>query len=125
MASGEPEPQSVLTYVIVYICLLVMVALAVWLAFVDFGRYINNGIALGLACIKATLIILIFMHVRFQPWLTWFFAAAGFIWMSIMLVLTGSDYMTRNHPPDMSTKGEPIYLAPVPPNSPGPEFAPR
>jgi hypothetical protein len=39
------------------------------------------------------------MHVRYKPPLTWVFAAAGFIWLVIMIDLTLSDYMSRGAVP--------------------------
>ena len=45
--------------------------------------------------IKAVLVILFFMHVRDASRVTWIFCAAGFLFLTIMLVLTFGDYLTR------------------------------
>jgi cytochrome c oxidase subunit 4 len=100
-------------YWLVYLALLLLLITTVGLSFVDFGRWINNGIAMAIACIKGLLIILFFMHVRWRPWLTWFFVGAGFLWLGILFTLTASDYLTRNHPPGGSPKGEPVFLRPL------------
>ena len=45
------------------------------------------------------LIILYFMHVRYNSRLAWVFASAGFIWLGILLVLVMSDYISRGWVP--------------------------
>jgi len=42
------------------------------------------------------LVIFYFMHVRYSSPLTWVFAGAGFLWLIILIVLTLSDFLTRN-----------------------------
>ena len=99
------------SYFITYVALLALLVLTVALSFVDIGRDWNNAIAMGIGAVKCVLIILIFMHVRFQPWVTWFFAGAGFLWLGIMLTLTLSEYYGRNHPPHGGPKGEPVFVS--------------
>ena len=55
----------------------------------------NTVVALTIAVIKATLVVLYFMHVRYSSRLTWVIVIAGFFWMGIMFALTFSDYATR------------------------------
>jgi cytochrome c oxidase subunit IV len=55
----------------------------------------NTVVALTIAVIKATLVVLYFMHVRYSSRLTWVIVIAGFFWMGIMFALTFSDYWTR------------------------------
>ena len=99
-------------YIVIYVALLVLlVYLTVGFSFIDLGGKWNDVVAIAIACIKGLLIILFFMQVRVQPWLTWFFAAAGFLWLGIMMTLFLSDYLTRNHPANSSPKGEPVFLA--------------
>jgi hypothetical protein len=50
------------------------------------------------------------MHVKYGSRLTWVFAAAGFVWLSILLSLTLTDYLTRNRPRDANFRGEPHFL---------------
>src|SRR5258708_862136 len=106
----DHEPVSPTTYFIIYVALLLFLALTIGLSFVDLGRDWNNLAALLIAVIKAVLIVLFFMHLRYGPRLTWAFAAAGFIWLAIMVGLTMTDYLSRNHPPGDSPKGEPHFL---------------
>jgi hypothetical protein len=57
---------------------------------------------LTIALLKMLLVILIFMHVRYKPPLTWVFVAAGFIWLLLMVGLTLSDYTSRGAVPGTS-----------------------
>jgi cytochrome c oxidase subunit 4 len=50
---------------------------------------------LAIACTKALLVVLFFMHVRWSTRLTWVVAASGFFWLLIMFTITMSDYMSR------------------------------
>jgi cytochrome c oxidase subunit 4 len=40
-------------------------------------------------------VILYFMHVRYAPALVGVFAAAGFVWLLLLLTFTLSDFITR------------------------------
>ena len=81
-------------YFLVFFTLLALTALTTAIAFVDLGA-MNTVAALAIAVTKATLVVLFFMHVKYNPRLTWIFVAAGFIWLLIMIELTLSDYLTR------------------------------
>jgi cytochrome c oxidase subunit 4 len=50
---------------------------------------------LAIACTKALLVILFFMHVRWSSRLTWVVAASGFVWLLILFGITMTDYLTR------------------------------
>ncbi len=53
-------------------------------------------VALTIATVKAVLILLYFMHVRFSKNVIWVFSGAAFFWFMILLVLTFNDYATRS-----------------------------
>ena len=55
----------------------------------------NTLLALIIAFTKMTVVILYFMHVRWQSKLIWLSAVAGFFWMAIMFAYTMQDYLTR------------------------------
>ena len=90
--SGHVAPKSM--YVIVWLALVVGTILTYLVALVDLG-VLNNFVMLLIACTKATLVILFFMHVRWSTRLTWVVAASGFVWLLIMFGLTMQDYLTR------------------------------
>jgi cytochrome c oxidase subunit 4 len=63
-------------------------------AFVPLGS-LNLPISLGIAVAKALIVLLFFMELRASRALVRTFAAAGFFWLMIMIVLTGADYWHR------------------------------
>lgn len=84
-------------YFVIFGALIVLTIATYLAAQIHFQREaINTVIALAIAVTKATLVILYFMHVRYSPRLTWVVVTAGFFWLAIMIVLTLSDYETRN-----------------------------
>jgi len=78
----------------VFAALMIFTALTVSVSRVDLG-WMNTPIALGIAVIKATLVILFFMHVIHSTRLTWIVIIASFLWLSLLFVLTFADYLTR------------------------------
>jgi cytochrome c oxidase subunit 4 len=85
---------STKTYFIVFAILFALALATTGIAFLDLGKF-NTVVALLIAATKATLVVLFFMHVRYERRLTLVFAIAGFCWLAIMLILTWGDYSTR------------------------------
>ena len=84
-------------YMTVFLILLVGTGLTVWAAFVDFEvPRLNTIVALTIATVKATFVVLYFMHVRYSTRLVWVIVAAALFWMAIMFAFTFSDYFTRD-----------------------------
>jgi len=81
-------------YYVIFIALVVLTVVTWSAAKLDLGK-MNAVVALTIAVIKATLVVLYFMHVRYSSRLTWVFVCAGFFWLAIMVALTLGDYMTR------------------------------
>ena len=90
----ELKATSRRTYFFVYIALLALLASTIGAAYLPIGGW-NNLVAVGIAAIKATLVILFFMNVRNSPNLTRIYVMVGFVWLSILIVLTLADYFTR------------------------------
>ncbi|HEY8997348.1 MAG TPA: cytochrome C oxidase subunit IV family protein [Edaphobacter sp.] len=82
------------TYIMVYVSLLILTGVTVGAAFIDLG-VLNPIIAVGIACIKATVVILFFMHVFYQSRLIKLTVAAGFFTFLILITMTLSDYISR------------------------------
>lgn len=83
-------------YGTILLLLLVGTGTTVWAAFQNFGAF-NLVIALGIASIKATLVVLFFMHARYSPKRTHLVIICAVFWLGILLSLTMSDYTTREH----------------------------
>ena len=74
--------------------LMVLTVLTVAVAQLDLG-FLNLAVAMLIACTKATLVILFFMHVIDADKIIKVTVAAGFIWLVIMFVFTIQDFATR------------------------------
>lgn len=86
-------------YFLIFGALMVGTILTVAAAFQDLDRIFtgaNTVVALTIAVIKATLVVLYFMHVRYSTRLTWVIVVAGFFWLAILFALTMTDYMSRS-----------------------------
>ena len=81
-----------------FAALLIGTALTVGVAFLELGPF-NNIVMLAIACTKATLVILFFMHARWSTRLTWVVIGSGFFWLLILFSLGMSDYMSRGWVP--------------------------
>ena len=90
--SGHVAPKRL--YYLVFLALIVGTVLTVAVAKFDLGP-LNNIVMLTIACTKALLVVLFFMHVRWGTRLTWVVAASGFFWLLILFVLGMSDYLSR------------------------------
>jgi cytochrome c oxidase subunit 4 len=91
-------------YYAVFGALLVLTAVTVYVAFLDLGP-LNTLVAVTIAVVKALLVLLFFMHVRYSSHLIWVYAGAGILWLLILFSLTLSDYFSRGWipvPPGLS-----------------------
>jgi cytochrome c oxidase subunit 4 len=70
-------------------------ALTVAAAFIDFPWRLNTIVALTIATVKATFVVLYFMHVRYSTRLVWVIIVAALFWMAILFAFTLADYFTR------------------------------
>jgi cytochrome c oxidase subunit 4 len=86
---------SVRTNLTVFAILLALLVLTIAVAYIDLG-VLAIPIALTIAVVKAVLIMLYFMHVRFSPRLIWIFSGAAVYWLLILLALSLNDYLTRS-----------------------------
>lgn len=82
-------------YVTIFLALLVGTALTVVAGLTDFPGKLNVIIALTIAVVKATLVVLYFMHVRYSSRLIWVVFTSALFWLVILFALTFSDYWTR------------------------------
>lgn len=86
--------SSLVMYFSVFFALMIMTGITVWASRIDLQEW-NTPIAMAIAVVKATLVILFFMHVIHSPRLTWIVVISSFLWLSLLFVLTFSDYFTR------------------------------
>jgi cytochrome c oxidase subunit 4 len=81
-------------YCIVFGALLLGTLLTVLAAEVDLHVF-NPVIALAIACTKAVIVILFFMHVKYQSNLIKITVASGFFTFIVLITMTLCDYMSR------------------------------
>lgn len=99
MSAHADSPHShvpkVATLVAVWGSLIALTILTTVVSHLELGVF-NIVAALLIAVGKASLVAWIFMGVRYVTSLTKLFVVAGLVWLSIMILLTFSDYSTRN-----------------------------
>jgi cytochrome c oxidase subunit 4 len=89
-------PLSV--YFGVFALLMVGTALTVIVALFDLEWIFtgaNTLVALLIALIKTTFVVLFFMHVKYSGRLVWLSVLGGAFWLLIMFAFTMQDYLTR------------------------------
>jgi cytochrome c oxidase subunit 4 len=85
------------TYLLVFAALIGLTAATVAACRFDLGVW-HGPVGLGFAGVKATLIVLFFMHVWRSSRLTWVIALSGVFWLGLLLGLTMTDVLTRSWP---------------------------
>ena len=83
-----------LNYLFVYLSLLIGTALTVFAADIDLGVF-NPVVALAIASTKMVIVILFFMHVKYQSNLIKMTVGAGFFTFLVLITMTLSDYISR------------------------------
>jgi cytochrome c oxidase subunit 4 len=91
---AEHHIVSPLQYCMVFATLLVFTGVTVGAAYIDLG-VLNPIIALGIASFKAVVVILFFMHVKYQSNLIKMTVGSGFFTFLVLIAMTLSDYMSR------------------------------
>ncbi|MGI8962674.1 MAG: cytochrome C oxidase subunit IV family protein [Bryobacteraceae bacterium] len=86
---------KVKTLVIVWAALVILTGTTSAVSYVELGEW-NIVVALLIAVTKASLVVWIFMGVRYTTTLTRLFVVAGLVWLSIMILITFSDYNSRS-----------------------------
>ena len=89
---GHVAPKSL--YYSIFGALMVFTIITVEVATHNFG-VLNFPVAIGIAITKATLVVLFFMHAKYSSRLTKMFVGTALFFLSILLGLTMTDYMSR------------------------------
>jgi cytochrome c oxidase subunit 4 len=91
------DVTPLMTYFLVFGALMVLTAATVWISTINLGL-LNTPVALAIAVVKATVVILFFMHVIHSTRLTWVIIVGSILWLAVLFVLTFADYLTRDWP---------------------------
>src|SRR5271157_1434418 len=81
-------------YVVIWAILMLGTAITVFAASLELGVF-NIVLALLIATIKGTLVVLFFMHLRYSTKLTMVTVIASIFWLFILFGLTMTDYISR------------------------------
>ena len=81
-------------YFVIFGALMVLTAMTVGLAFVNLGQ-MNIVVALAVAVVKASLVVMFFMHLKYESHLTKVVLGAGVFWLVLLLGII-MDYVTRS-----------------------------
>jgi cytochrome c oxidase subunit 4 len=92
-STGHIEKTS--TYFTIFILLLVFLFASVAVAYLDLGEALGLLMNLGIAGIKATLVVLFFMHGRHNKRLLWVIGGL-LLALVLFLSLTYNDYLFRD-----------------------------
>ena len=90
--AGHISPKK--NYYLIFGALMVLTSITVAVAFINLGGW-NFPVALGIAIVKATLVILFFMHVKYSSQLTKLICGGAFFFLIILFGMTLSDYLSR------------------------------
>ncbi len=82
------------TYAIIFAALLVGTAITIGATYLDMGAF-NPIVALAIACTKATLVVLFFMHIKYSSKLMKLTIGAGVFTFLILVGMSLSDYISR------------------------------
>ncbi|MGD0182134.1 MAG: cytochrome C oxidase subunit IV family protein [Terriglobales bacterium] len=82
-------------YYTIWIALLCLTVITAAVSFVDLGP-LNTVVALVIATVKALLVVLFFMHVKYtSEKLTKIVIVSAIFWLFLLLALSMADYATR------------------------------
>jgi len=82
-------------YILVFAILIAFTVLTTAVAYTDLGPF-NTVVALAIAVCKASLVVLFFMHMKYNPGMTRIVLAAAVGWLAILLALTLTDVSSRH-----------------------------
>jgi cytochrome c oxidase subunit IV len=83
------------TYGLILAALLVLTAITTGAAFINMGIF-SPIVALGIACFKAVLVVLFFMHIRYSSRVMMLTVGAGFFTFLVLITMTLTDYISRS-----------------------------
>ena len=94
MEEAQHHVVSPAIYVVVFLALLVFTGLTVGASYIEMGIF-NPIAAIAIACIKAVIVVLFFMHVKYSSKLTKLTVFCGLFTFLALIGMTLADYFTR------------------------------
>jgi cytochrome c oxidase subunit 4 len=94
MSASATTHGGVGIYYTIFATLLLLTGLTVGVAYLDLGEA-NAVVAVAIAIVKASLVLVYFMHLRFSSRLTWVWAGLGFFWLAVLVTFSLADEISR------------------------------
>ena len=94
MENTHTHITSYRTYGIILVALLILTALTVTVTWINVGRF-AIAVAIGIACMKSSLVLLYFMHLKFDMMLFRILVGMVFFLILVVFVVTFFDYVFR------------------------------
>src|SRR5690606_19431291 len=91
---GHHHVSSSAMFFNVLVALLILTVVTVAVSRFDFGSA-NMFIAMGIASVKASLVILFFMHVKWDTAINKIVFLSSFLFLSLLFIFTLADHATR------------------------------
>jgi cytochrome c oxidase subunit 4 len=88
------KEASARTLLLTYLALMALLGLTAWASYWH-PTWLANTASLTIACAKAWLILLYFMHLRYRSLRLRLAASLGLIWLFFLFFITLGDYFTR------------------------------
>src|SRR5579863_9881880 len=93
MEESQHHITSPVVYVVIFVTLLLFTALTVGASYIEMGLW-NPVIALAIGVVKATLVVLFFMGVKYSTKLTKLTVGAGLFTFLALVSMTLADYIS-------------------------------
>ncbi|MBL9079305.1 MAG: cytochrome C oxidase subunit IV family protein [Planctomycetes bacterium] len=104
---GHHHVSSSAMFFNVLVALLILTVITVGASRIDFGSA-NMLIAMAIASIKASLVIAIFMHVKWDTAINRIVFLSSFLFLSLLFIFTLADHATRRWDHEMHTTRTPV-----------------
>jgi cytochrome c oxidase subunit 4 len=94
MEHTQTHITSYRTYGTILVLLLFLTAITITVTWIEAGSF-SVGVAMLVACIKASLVLFYFMHLKFDALIFKIFAGMVVLLLTIVFVITFFDYLFR------------------------------
>jgi cytochrome c oxidase subunit IV len=85
-------------YFAIFGALLLLTGLTTGVAYINLGSW-NTPAALAIACVKATLVLLFFMHLRWSTQLNRVVWLSALLWLGLLIGILSIDFLSRTWTP--------------------------
>ena len=99
-------------YFLVWAALMALTVVTVWVSFIDFGSTGDVVVGMAIACVKASLVALFFMHLKHENGVIWMYAIYPIVLVALLMFGTVGDDMLRKPMMNPLPDGQIIKVSP-------------